>query len=75
MRKANCTTPKDKVLKRNANCVIAQCMRKRPALVIDMGTFKYHMIPKEGGFAQTVRVPSYGEEGGLAKSSYNFYSG
>jgi len=39
------------------------------------GTFKYYMTHQEGGGAQTVRVPSNGGEGDLAKSSYNFYSG
>jgi len=32
------------------------------------------MMPQGRGFAQTVRVPSNGGRG-LAKSSYNFYSG
>jgi len=31
---------------------------------IPLGTFKYHMMLQGGrGFAQTVIVPSYGEEG------------
>jgi len=53
---------------------------KVPSLSPGRGTLTNKWVPKpkpmtlQEEFAQTVRVPSYGE-GDLAKSSYNFYSG
>jgi len=39
-----------------------------------LGRERPNIIRRFRGFAQTVRVPSYGRRD-LAKSSYNFYSG
>jgi len=39
------------------------------------GTFKYHITLREWVCSNRQSISSYGEGGGLAKSSYNFYSG